>query len=167
MSLTERHYERVARWMDGERIELTEPEQAVARELQDGQALLARRLDAPMPPTAMHKARRRLIAELARPSRWALRIRHTAMAAAASFLIAFGLVHLILSHKGYDGLSSGGVSMETPVDVDLAIMDLQLQELEQDISSSRSGGLDLQMEEMQEQIDNFLQGDPGSPPDEG
>lgn len=90
MQANERQYERVARWLDGERLELTPEEHALAEEIRRNERSLARDLPAEAPPAAMQRAERRLHAATAarpRPWKWI----------GAGAAVAAGVVALILA----------------------------------------------------------------------
>ena len=69
MTDNDRRYERVARFLDGAPIELTDQEHRIAEALRRDEAALVGRLDAAPPRRTMDRTRRRMQAELARP-RW-------------------------------------------------------------------------------------------------
>ena len=92
MTDNDRQYERVARFLDGDPIELTDQEREIAEELQGDEAALVGRLDAAPPLGTMGRARRRMQAELARPRWRAFRYAPRAAVAAAVVAAIFALV---------------------------------------------------------------------------
>ena len=62
MNLTEEQYARVARWLDGQDVELSIEERAAAEEVRRGEADLAVVLDVPVRRETLDRARRRLVA---------------------------------------------------------------------------------------------------------
>ncbi len=93
MEYSETQYERVARWFDGESIELTTDEQALVDEMRRLQNVAGRMLDVTVPDSAVESARWRLRSEPAadRPARtrrgWWVGV----AAAAATVLFAAGV----------------------------------------------------------------------------
>jgi len=69
MPWTDEQYERVARYLDGEPLVLTERELELAEEIRAGEAVITAGIDPRARHRAMDKARRRMSAELARPTR--------------------------------------------------------------------------------------------------
>lgn len=69
MPWTDEQYERVARYLDGEPLELTDRELELAEEIRAGEAVVTAGIDPRLRHRAMDKARRRMSAELARPTR--------------------------------------------------------------------------------------------------
>ena len=87
MQLTERQYERIAQWLDGQELELSPAEQAAAQEILDGEAFLAPHWGLQAPPHALQKARRRMLCDIARPGRLTIWLRRAAGIAAAALLV--------------------------------------------------------------------------------
>ncbi|MCE5328182.1 MAG: hypothetical protein LLG01_17385 [Planctomycetaceae bacterium] len=97
MDYTTQHYERVAQWLDGQTLELTAQEQALADEIRSGEGVLCA-LEASVPATAMARAQRRLVAAAAKPSRIRLALKYVvgveaaAIAGAAMILVTLGVL---------------------------------------------------------------------------
>ena len=89
MSPTEKDYERVGRWLDGEEVQLTDLQRALAEEIAAAAQKAAPALEVELPPGTLHRVHMRL-AQAARPAstkrwwRWA-------SAAAAAMILAAGL----------------------------------------------------------------------------
>lgn len=97
MQLSQHEYERIARRLDGEAVDLTAAERAAAEEILRDERALRPALAVCAPSEAMAKARRRLTAELARPAhgiRW-IRYLAASVSSAAIALIAVGLMRQI------------------------------------------------------------------------
>jgi hypothetical protein len=94
MELTEQQFERIARWLDGQELDLTAPERAAAEDLRRLEAQTGALLDVALPPEAMVRARRRMLQELAgrrrRTLRWA-GVLGAAAAAAAAIIVVLSL----------------------------------------------------------------------------
>jgi len=87
MILREEQYERIARWLDGETVDLSADEQAAAREIRERESLLSERLDVHAAPEVFASVERRVAAKLARPRvRWVWA--GAAVAAAAAIVLA-------------------------------------------------------------------------------
>ncbi len=95
MEYTDRQYERVAEWLDGEPVELTPHERALAEEIPALEAKLSGTMAVEIPPEAREQTKRRLAAELARPGvRWG-RVRQAfAVAAVLAVVASAGLLML-------------------------------------------------------------------------
>ncbi len=83
--------ERVARRLDGENIELTASQQALARQVAADAARLARALDVPLPAGTLHRVHARL-RQARQPGRAKWRIGRMVAAAAAVLLAGLGLL---------------------------------------------------------------------------
>lgn len=69
MQWTDQQYDRVARYLDGDPLELTDLERDLVEEVRNGLDIVQAGIDLPKRHQAMDKARRRMSAELARPAR--------------------------------------------------------------------------------------------------
>jgi len=85
--LTEEQYRRVAQWLDGEPVSLSDPERAVAEALRADEAFFAGVAAADAPTSALQRAGRRLRAEMARPSYGVVWLRRLGAVAAAAVVI--------------------------------------------------------------------------------
>ena len=112
--LTEEQYRRVAQWLDGEPVSLSDPERAAAEALRDDEAFLAGVAPAEAPATALHGAGRRLRAEMARPSHAVVWFRRLAAVAAAAIVV--------LSASLWQPRQTGGTA-EPPVETVLVEME--------------------------------------------
>jgi len=90
MPWTEQQYERVARYLDGESVELTARQRELAEEIRAGRATVTAGIDPRMSRRAIDKARRRMSAELARPRR--RKISLACLAAAEAVAVAAVLI---------------------------------------------------------------------------
>ena len=99
MQWNEQQAERIARWLDGEDVALTDAERADAEALRNEQQAVGRLLDAAPPRRAMDRARRRLLAELARPQRRKRRIGILVGAAAAAVILIVATAALVVNRK--------------------------------------------------------------------
>lgn len=93
MNMNEQQYERIARWLDGEAVDLTAAEQAVAQELRRDEAAIAEAMtDVKTPLAAMARARRRMTA--AAGGRRVLHLAFGAVGAAAAAAIVLAATML-------------------------------------------------------------------------
>lgn len=88
-------YEKIAQKLDGQDVQLTAQEQAIADEILRDETAIAGKLECDVPAETMRRLQRRLSAEVARPSRLKLIIRHTAIAAAASLIVTAAIAFAI------------------------------------------------------------------------
>ncbi|MHC4983298.1 MAG: hypothetical protein ACYTF6_09050 [Planctomycetota bacterium] len=86
-NLSEGQYERIGRLLDGEDVELSAEERQVAEEIRRDEAGLASAIEAARPRVSLNRARRRMIAALARPRVRPLRIGALAAAAVAAAVV--------------------------------------------------------------------------------
>lgn len=86
--LTEEQYRRVAQWLDGEPVSLSEAERAEAEAMREDEAFFAGVAPAEAPASAVQRARRRMRAEMARPSHKVVWLRRLGAVAAAAVVIA-------------------------------------------------------------------------------
>jgi len=94
-AMTEGQYERLARWLDGEDVPLTEAERIAAESIRRQESALGAHLPTPVPPRAFARAEKRLTAALAGQGA-RLRWRHYAVRAAASLAVAMLVASVIL-----------------------------------------------------------------------
>ncbi len=87
MELNEQQYQRVARFLDGEPLELTPQERTVALDIRADMETLGVLKQIQPSSVAMAMARKRMAGELARPGRRGLRIACFAAAAAAAAIL--------------------------------------------------------------------------------
>lgn len=167
MQVYDADYERIACWLDGEAVELTAAERAVADEIRRDELLL----DAPMDGRsheAMARARRRLSAELARPRRRKLvlaALTGVEAAAVAALLVMALTIHTVSNGPGPASIMSletfVRVTAQTdgPEEMDLIEDELDrlraelLVELPEDDS-------DAALEDLQEQLDELWLDEP-------
>lgn len=165
MKISREQYERVARHLDGGDIRLDGAERKLSDQIRRDERLLGV-LDVEPPARAMARARRRMIAALARPGgrlRWLRYVVGIESAAVAALL----LVAVTLA-----GISTGLVGRRGPVVVptsvfiasteslaqgDLEVLARQIDELEAEIAASLpiSHG-DLEIELLERDIQDFL-----------
>ena len=87
MRWNDEQYGRVAGWLDGEPVRLTDAERAAAEQIRRAERRLAAMMDLAVPPASLARARRRMASELARPRRRMLRIGLAAAAVAAAAIV--------------------------------------------------------------------------------
>ena len=98
MNLTDKDYELIARWLDGEPIELTEDQLAVAREISAQSEAVADAIDVHIPPGVLHRVNVRL--KQALKSRKQQRGRKVAyLVAAAAIVIVVISAAIFLLHR--------------------------------------------------------------------
>jgi len=86
--LTEEQYRRVAQWLDGQPVSLSEAERAAAEALRKDEAFFAGVAPAEAPTSALQRAGRRMRAEMARPSHKVVWLRRLGAVAAAAIVVA-------------------------------------------------------------------------------
>lgn len=118
MELNEQQYQRVARFLDGEPLELTGEERAVALEIRIGLEGLDVLKQIQPSSGAMAMARKRMAGEASRPGRRGLRIACFATAVAAAAIL---LAVMALPPDGID--QPGPPIVILPPDVEAAIYD--------------------------------------------
>jgi hypothetical protein len=87
MEPNESQSERIAQWLDGRDVPLTDPERSAAEDIRRREALLGGLLEAPMPPQARARAVKALRRELGRRHRVLRVVIDIAAVAAAAVLI--------------------------------------------------------------------------------
>ena len=161
MAMTESNCERIARWLDGESIELTVDERAVADDIRRDELLL----DSPIDPTdqrrAMDRAANRMRAALARPRR---RKRYLGLltaaeaVAVAALLIMTWTLHVV---SNGDDLSLPNVYVLATADLDtvdeLDIFQDELDSIQADLAAEDWGNNDdHDFDDLEEQLEDFL-----------
>jgi len=171
MRLTERQSERVARFLDGEAIELTDIERAAAEQFRRDEAALGSMLIAAAPGKAMARARRRMLAATASGRRFFRRLAIGAgAAAAAAILIAAAAIWLRSSPGGAPEELTDATELlaeiygESCPDVDLDLLAEELEYLEAEIVVSRpTGSIEAELDDLERSVEIFwLEDDDGS-----
>jgi len=172
MTLNEQQYQRVACWLDGQDVELSDEELAVGREIRSGQAQLADSLQVAAPQAVLDRAQRRVSARLARSARPLGRYLRPVAAAAAAVLVAAvyfwpgqpgverpaGTQSADMVASVYDGLDEN---------MDLDLLSTQLNELAADIATSAAPEfVEAGIEDIQRDLDMFWLEDAIEWPDE-
>ena len=165
--MTEGQYERLARWMDGEDVQLTEAERIAAESIRRDETDLCGRLDASPPRGTMARAGRRMTAALAHPA-MGIRWRHYAVRAAASVgvavLVAAVLLRPTVTDDTLKGIASA-VSLDAWYNVvqDSVIVDEidligdELDELEADVLTSLPPSLqEMELDAIEQQVEELL-----------
>ncbi len=161
MAMTESNHERIARWLDGESIELTADERAVADEIRRDELLLDSPIDARDQRQAMDRAANRMRASLARPRRrkrylgWLTAAEAVAVAA---LLIVTWTVHMVNSGTGPD-VPNVYITAVAGLDTfdELDFLQDELDSLQADLSAEdwRSTD-DYDVDDLEEQLEDFL-----------
>jgi len=173
MEPNDQQYERIARWLDGEPVELTDEERSVAEEIRRSEGELGTILPATPPAKAMIRARRRMQAELARPRRARMpSVRYAAVAAAAAAAILIALA--MFWHSARPG-SLEIVIPPLPPDVLVAEASkvgaaVELEVLEQEIDALEAellttvwpppAEMDADFDEVEQEMDEFWMEEP-------
>jgi len=170
MSLNDQQYERVASWLDGEDIELSTAERAVAEEIRGDQALLAATIELRRPRRALARAQRRMSAELARPSRrkvWLGWLTAAESVAVAAVVVAVMTIRVV-TPNGSDAIGRPSwaslpnelfyESLELITNGDDEIEDVRvgLEALEAEVLVSNPPSVtDMEMEDLQQKLEEF------------
>jgi hypothetical protein len=106
----EEQFDRVARWLDGEKIVLTQTEQELAEDYRSNEQALGDTLAAPLPGSADQRANRRITAALrgVKIRKRVIRAFMTGVSAAAMIVISLGLINLMTTGSilsDYDSLA--------------------------------------------------------------
>jgi hypothetical protein len=182
MMLNERQYERVARWLDGEDVELAPLERAAAEEIRRDEAAIAIALDAFPPTETRRRAHRRLAAALAHPRIGWWRVAAAAAAAAAAVLIVVAFTRKAPQpqptptvvrpperlHDEEPVEALIGLSAEDEID----LLTTDLVELTADIAAAegpdgRGADIDVQIEVLEKELEEFYLYDMLDRPAEG
>lgn len=168
MELNERQYEDVGRWLDGEAVDLTAEQLAAAAEIRLGQAAVGRAMAVPAPRAAMDKARRRALAEMARPRRWALKVRWAADVAAVAAVVVLAVAYwpqtkapqavgtAVLSEPNNPSAAMWTETLEGPSDLKMALLSRGVDELEGDVELLRPPMVEeTTIDDLQRQVDDI------------
>ncbi|MHC4715946.1 MAG: hypothetical protein ACYS5V_03185 [Planctomycetota bacterium] len=136
MAPTTEQYERIGRFLDGEPVELTPQERALADEIAAAERSLGASLDVSMPPRALHRIHGRLGAELrGRRSvwRWA---RWVSAVAAAVVVFAAAVISLI---PGDDPVLGEAEYVEAFLQAPAGGLEGELQDLTEELAEHHVG----------------------------
>ncbi len=179
MNMNEQQYERIARWLDGETIELTPAEQAVAQEIRGDEAAIAETMtDVQTPLAAMARARRRMTAAAGGAGQRVIRLAFGAMgaAAAAAVVLAVSLVWTQPKPLVAPGATNhdipaevwiGAMTPSTQMEAIAALSD-SIDRLASEVATSKSAlPVDHEIESIQDELNDFWQEDPQAWASEG
>jgi hypothetical protein len=170
MELNERQYELIARYLDGEPVELRADEQAAAEELRCAGLAIGPMLGVRPPRVVMDRVRRRMLADLARQSHRTTRLGWRAAAVAvAAVLLAAASTWLVRPQTGpqpsAERISTALLAERLPgedTDIDLDLIGTELSELEADlVVSLLARASDVEFDILQEKLDTFWFDDSG------
>lgn len=161
MELNERQYQRVARYLDGEPVQLSETERQLAEEIRQAERELAPKLEVQPPGETVERALRRITAALARRRRRVLPFIAPAVAAAA-IVVAVAAMHLWPS--GQAAPEVGAITLEALAeayasedeDIDLDLIARELDELEVSIVVPLPADpVEAEIDALQQELDAF------------
>jgi hypothetical protein len=182
MELNRDQYERIGRWLDGEALDLSPEERAVAREVQAGEAALKAIMGEPsVPARAMARAARRMDAALAAPAarRRIPRGRYVAVAASgAAVAAAIVIVSIsgLLAPRAVPPPADTSVptyvwvgAMEEPPGGEaIHLLAREVDRFAAELTASRPPpAVDWQIDSVQRELDNFWQDGPAWEAPEG
>ena len=161
MSMTESNYERIALWLDGESIELTADERAVADEIRRDELLLDSPIDAADQRHALDRAANRMRAALARPrrrKRFLGLLTAAEAVAVAAVLIMTWTVHLVdnsLRPELPDVYVLAAADLDTLDELD--IFQDELNSIQADLAAEDWGSTgDSDVDDLEQQLEDFL-----------
>ncbi len=154
----------IARWLDGERVELTDWERALGEEIRRDERDLGAMLDVSTPPEVLERVRRRMTGRRVPPRRRVIRIGATVGALTAAAALVLGIT-LLWNHPratppppvevailDVDNARSESLGWEA----EMEMLNLQLDELEVEIVvSARVDELGESLEFLEEEIEQF------------
>lgn len=172
MILREEQYERIARYLDGEPIELTTVEREAVTDLHLCDRELPP-LEVPVPPGAMERARRRLVAAAARPhagrTRWWA---WTGGAIAAAAVVALAVGAWIAWQPKPQTPAPPATAVTAPANVFVAAMEdsdaqseiaavqVYVEDMDDDVIVDRAAPtvepVDVEIESLEDEIENLL-----------
>ena len=172
MNLNDEQLERIARYLDGEPVDLTPQERPFAERFAADERTIGELLEAPAPAAAMARAGRRLRAAVV-PVRRPLRlVSAVGLAAAAAILLAAALwlptlpQHVPASGSGDELLAS--VYSRPDRDVDLDVLGEQIEMLEAEIVLiAPVSPLETEIDAIEQKLDTFWLQDADAWLDEG
>ncbi|MHC4562345.1 MAG: hypothetical protein ACYS8X_06175 [Planctomycetota bacterium] len=163
--LSEHDYELIGRWLDGEPVELTDAQRAAADEIAQDANALDLSVDARRQHQAMDRARRRLSAELARPTR---RRRLSIVASVEAVAVAAVLIFTIIVGTGVDADSiwpleaiiAAADEADAPDVMDLIQDEMDALQAELLVELPDEGHEELELDDLQREIDEFWLDEP-------
>ena len=161
MTLNDQQYERIARWLDGERVSLSEPELRAAEQIKSGEGRLGVYLDVRVPGPAIDRARSEVSAALAARGRSRRIFTYIAPAAAAAMLlIGLGVLFVMLQSPvpvEPDGRAVAAVDeaglLAALVDPDAGLLEADLEQIADDLFMASVGMYDdAQLEQLDQEL---------------
>ncbi|HET6430359.1 MAG TPA: hypothetical protein VFJ30_18235 [Phycisphaerae bacterium] len=138
MAPTHDNYEQVARFLDGEPVSLTPPQRALAEEIAAAERSLGAKLDADLPPAALHRIYQRI--QTALPSRrpaWR-RARWVSATAAVAAALAFALLWQPQTESRPEGLARAEY-VQAFLDVPEGGLEAEVRELSEEVAEYHVG----------------------------
>jgi len=182
--MTEQQYERIARWLDGRDVALSDAERRVAEQIRDDETFVGAMADVAPPEAALDRASRRMTAALARPSPWR-RVGWfvTAAAVAAAIIV---VAAMLMYGPGPSGPTPERIPGErividspgVPIDVMIREMETRIEDMEESIRpgmvvemlagefesietdsvlvTAGGGTADVEIDALEDELDNIL-----------
>lgn len=171
MNPNDPHDEKIARYLDGESVELTDEQRAQARELRAGEAELSGALAVPCPPEARRRALRRMHAAVQASPRRSLRWVLWSGSVAAAAAVVLLAVHLFwkpalptgtvveITHVPTDVLEQA-LESSTDLDLELELLAGQIEQTqaESELATGTGGKIEAGIEDLQQDINRFWTG---------
>ena len=160
MNQSERDYELAGRWLDGEDVELSGAQRALAEEIAAGVERVGEALDAEVPSGALHRVHVRFVRTRRGRARssWA----RWAAAAAAAVLIGAGVVILTLPGRPVGEGTSPSAFVESflqepleDVDVRADLLSEELADYQVELSLYQAWPLEMSFQELEEEVGQF------------
>jgi len=164
MELSDKKYRRVARWLDGEPVELTDSERSIAEEISRADLDLTGAFEVPPPDRARERASRHLRAALAPvPARF-IRFARPVAGVAAAVLLALAAGYLLLPPRPVsqpaptftDTRYVTDVPPHDDANLDLDLISFELDGLTADIvQAETTGTFEAEIDSLQRRLDGF------------
>ena len=160
-------FERVGRWLDGEKVDLTAPQQALAEEMASVAADVGPALDVAPPPGVLHRVHARMKrAASAKPARSRIFRMGAAAAAAAAVVVAMLLLHIPAGPQPPRGELAAEVYLreflKTPapdLEQGIAVFEEELADAELRVMLDEPWSLELAIAGLEDEIDRQLAGE--------
>ncbi len=159
-------FDNIARYLDGEQVELTDEQRRLADEIRADEASLSGALDVEMPARAMRNVRRRIADELA-PPRGRRRLFYrvaTSAAIAASILLATALLLRLPNPTQTNPETRHGAlaavefiePLQDQTDIEIALLAGDVERLEQEVLLDSGPEVEeMELESLERDVDEF------------
>lgn len=171
--MTEQQYERIAQWLDGRDVALSDAERILAEQIRDDETFVGAAVAVAPPRAAFDRASRRMTAELARPTGWRRVGRFVTAAAVAAAIIVVAAMLMYGPAPTVDPPDTppGPLAADVPIEVRIEFMEESIRpgmvvemlagefesiEVDSVLVTAGGGTADVEINALEDELDDIL-----------